>query len=179
MRITITIEGDEVTVKVTPTPPSDEGQTTLDDFTTQEQKCNACGSNLVRWGNGWTCHCYRPHHHPQWKKQFGEPQHHEPQFFNHIPVRPNIDANEGVNAENHGNRGYARTGIPNSCSRCGQVNRQCRNRLNDHRSVVAWACLTCMVWLERAEGLFAHREATDWHEHPLWAKQYERLQHGA
>lgn len=148
LRITITIEGDEVTVKVTPTPPPAEGQTTLADFITDGDE---------------------PSQHPTLEG--------EPQFFNHIPVRPNVDAEGGVNVDNRpgrvGNQGYARAGIPNSCSRCGQVNRRCREITEGFR------CLTCEGWYDGATELHLHRRETGWFQHPLWAKQYERLQHGA
>jgi len=148
LRIVITIEGGEVTVSVTPSPPPAEGQTTLADFTADGDE---------------------PSRHPTLEG--------EAQFFNHIPVRPNVDANEGVNAENRpervGNQGYARTGTPNSCSRCGQVHRRCREIDEGFR------CLTCEGWYDESTELHLHRRETGWFDHPRWADQYERLQNGA
>jgi len=107
----------------------------------------------------------------------------EAQFFNHIPVRPNVDAEGGVNAENRpervGNQGYARTGIPNSCSRCGQVNRQCRHRVITHLTASEWGCAVCAPMGEYGDALLTQRRLTGYFEHPLWAWQYERLQRGA
>jgi hypothetical protein len=151
LRITIDIEGEEVTIKVTPSPLPAEGQTTLADFTTDGDD--------------------EPSRHPTLEGGA--------QFFNHIPVRPNADAKGGVIADNHGNRGYARGGIPNSCSRCGQVHRRCCDRINDPRSVVAWSCLTCMGWEDDSDELDGHRFTTGYFHHPLWPEQYARLLNGA
>jgi len=83
------------------------------------------------------------------------------------------DAEGGVIADNHGNRGYARGGIPNSCSRCGQVHRRARAITEGYR------CLTCEDWGEDSDALDGHRFTTRYFHHPLWATQYARLQDGA
>jgi len=163
LKITITIEGEEVTVKVTGAPAPAEGQTTLADFITTDEDLDEDGNLPMK-----------PQHYPSHPNQGGSG---DDEPSRHIPVRPNVDAEQGVNVDNQrgraGNQGYARRGVPNSCSRCGQVNRRCRE-INE-----GFRCLTCEGWYDGATELHLHRRETGWFQHPLWAQQYERLQHGA